>query len=119
MCVPLTLGRRGRVPHRNSGSASSPWGNAQTGHSRDCAADCHSTGILEDALGAELGQKLPLGLSQLRQRPLKETSVSQPQEPGNVTLFGKQIFADTTHLRISRQDHPGLGCVQASQVVQW
>ena len=93
----------GKCPNRQA----TPETALQTGHSTD---------ILEEALAAELGQKLHLGLSRLRQRPLKDTSVSQPQGPGNATLFGKEIFADVTSLRISRQDHPGLGYVQASQV---
>ena len=78
-CVLLTFGRRGRVPHRNSGSASSPWGSARTdGPLQRLRCRLHSTGILEKALGAELGQKLPLGLSRLRQAPERNVSVSTP-----------------------------------------
>lgn len=43
------------------------------------------------------------------QGPQKDSSVSQPSEPMNVTLFGKKIFADTIQLKIARWDHPGLG----------
>lgn len=66
-----------------------------------------STKTLKHALLAELGLKFHSRTVVGWKEDLKKKYLPESQESVSMALFANKIFADTTDLKISRQDHPG------------